>query len=284
MRIHLVAEAKWRQRVHDFQMVVQSRDRVLFEIIENFLRIGWSNLVPIQIRVTQMRDRRENVIGGFAFGRHGGVGDGWRVEIEREILRELSALPENFGNQLLIAIAEQDYVMFEMFRRWNIEAKINDEKRHGMAFLGEGFAIFLPARMFTQKLLIGVNHIGIRRDQIGVHCPPISGRDSRDAVAVRVNICDFGVELDVAANIFEQADEARYQCARPALGEPHAALTLQRMDEAINRGGREGVTANEERLERQELGGKTDQRGAASHNHPSPCRRPRKVRAGNRGR
>jgi len=42
-----------------------------------------------------------------------------------------------------------------------------------------------------------------------------------------VNISDFCIEFDVAANVFEQANEARNQRARPALGEPDTALTFK---------------------------------------------------------
>jgi len=113
--------------------------------------------------------------------------------------------------------------MLQMFRRRHVETEINDEERHGMTFLGQGFAVFLTARMFAQKLLISVNNISIGRDQIGIHRPAIRRRDACNAVAFCMDIRHFGIELHLATNIFEQADKPLYLgCMRGICGSlPH---------------------------------------------------------------
>jgi hypothetical protein len=60
-------------------------------------------------------------------------------------------------------------------------------------------------------------------------------------------------QLERAAQLGEQLDQAAHQRAGAALGEPHAPGALEVVDQRVDRRGLEGVAADQERVERQRL-------------------------------
>ena len=90
-----------------------------------------------------------------------------------------------------------------------------------------------------------MHHIGVGGDEVGVHRPAIFGRNACYAVAFGMDIGDFSVQAQLPANILEQTDKPLDKRASAALGKPHPAFTLKRVNKGVDGTGRKGVAAHE---------------------------------------
>src|SRR5690606_29771025 len=73
------------------------------------------------------------------------------------------------------------------------------------------------------------------------------------AISICGNPIDLGVEVDRSAKVFEEPRHSGDQRAGAALGEPDAALSLQSMDQGIDRGRVERVSTDQKRMEAEGL-------------------------------
>ena len=73
-----------------------------------------------------MRHGREHIIGAAAFGREAIIGHAGRMEVEREVIGQLTALAKYLGNEFLIAVAEQDDVVLHI-GMLGFQAEVNHE-------------------------------------------------------------------------------------------------------------------------------------------------------------
>ena len=125
-----------------------------------------------------------------------------------------------------------------------LEAEMDDEQRHGETLAGEPFGLVATTLLMPEQLLVGVDHIGVGGDRIGVEASTVTRDHGLRASARQLDPRDLGVQLQLAAQILEQPDHALHQRPGAAAGKPDAALTLQRVDQRIDGRGFEGVAAN----------------------------------------
>ena len=107
--------------------------------------------------------------------------------------------------------------------------------------------------MVAEQRLVGVHHVGVRRDGVEVGAPAVLGADAGDAAVGRLDALDAAADLDRAAEVLEQSDHALDQGAGAAAREPHAPLLLERVDQRIDAAGLERVAADEQRVEAKRL-------------------------------
>ena len=128
------------------------------------------------------------------------------------------------------------------------QAEMQHEERHGPALAVQRFRAALPAGGVAQKVAIVVHDVAVAGDHVrGQHAPVRQGHPGR-ARAVRVDPRDLGVQQHLPAKPLEQRDHARDQPVGAALGEPDPAAPLQRVDQRIDRAGREGIPAHQQRV------------------------------------
>ena len=88
---------------------------VVFQELHDGVAVGLGHGLPVDVRA-QVGHGREHVKGLAALGRHGRIGQGRHVQVEREIFGQSLAL-ENVGQQALVALAENDVVVGQPVRR-----------------------------------------------------------------------------------------------------------------------------------------------------------------------
>ena len=105
----------------------------------------------------------------------------------------------------------------------------------------------------AEQPLVGVDHIGVGGDRIGIEAPTVT-RDHRLRPPFgQLDARHLGVQLQLAAEVFEQLDHALHQRSGAAAWKPDAALPFQRMDQCVDRRGFKGVATDQQRMKRQRL-------------------------------
>jgi hypothetical protein len=122
------------------------------------------------------------------------------------------------------------------------------EKRFDISRLAVPAAPVVP----RQKIAVGVHHVAVGGDEIG-HVGVPARLDARHPVALDQQPLHRPRHFEPPAELLEEPHQCPDQRAGPAAREPHPALPLQRMDQRVDRGGRERVAADEERVEREDL-------------------------------
>ena len=169
------------------------------------------------------------------------------VQIEREIGRQLRPV-EDFADQLAVAGAEADGVVLDV-GAVRLQAEIDDEERHREFLALQAFRRRGAAFRAGQELVIGVHDVGIGGDEVGGKAPSVLQDNGRGAAVRELDLCRLRRQMHRAAEILKQPHHAGHERAGAAAREPDAPLPLQRMDQRIDRRRREGIAADEQRME-----------------------------------
>ena len=247
MGVELVAKIERGENPVRDQILAQPGNVVTLEVFEDAVAVLWPLHGPVDVGRAQVRYRRQHVMTGTAFRRQRRIGDARRVQVEREIVSQGLAL-EDLIDQFAVARPEAHRVVLQMFVT-ALEAEMNYEQRHGKALAGKPFGFVATTLFMPEQLLVGIHHIGIRRHRICDEAAPVPGDHGPCQPTGKLDARDLGVQFQLAAQVFEQPDHPLYQRSSATAWKPHATLPLQRVDQRIDGGGLERVTAHQQRVE-----------------------------------
>jgi len=145
------------------------------------------------------------------------------VQIHAEVVRQ-DLVPEDVPNQPLVALREDQGVVLEL-RVLLPGPEIEKEAGHRVGLLHDLRVGPVLPMLRVDQLPVGVTHIGVGRDEVGVEPLPIG--DGPDGAAVLDDdLLDFVLGADLAAELLEQTTVGLHQRIHPALAEPDPALAL----------------------------------------------------------
>ena len=130
-------------------------------------------------------------------------------------------------------------------------AEVPDEQAHRVARLLDAPVGPAAAVLRRQQVAVGPRRIGVGHHHVGGDL--LAGRQAHAAGALALHH-DLGHRLiaaHAAALPLDQAHQALHQAARAAHREVHAEAPLEEGDQAVDRGGGEGIAAHQQRLEGQ---------------------------------
>ena len=207
--------------------------------------------LPIDARLL-IGDRREHVEALVALRRHALVGAGGGVEVEREVVRQ-DPLVEDVVQQPFVAGAEDDGVMGDVFVGL-LGAEVGDEEAHGLAPPGDCVVGVFLAVLCGDHLGVDDGGICVADDEVGLEGLTALEPDAADGSAgVDLNLGHRGVEANLDAELGEQAGERADDGGGSAERVVDAPLPLQPVDEHVDGAGLEGVSADQQGLEGEDL-------------------------------
>ena len=99
-----------------------------------------------------------------------------------------------------------------------LETEMDDEQGHRETLAGEPFGLVATTLLMPEQLLVGVDHIRVGRHRIGVEAATVTGDHGLRASSLQLDPRDLGVQLQPAAQIFEQPDHPLHQRPGAAAG------------------------------------------------------------------
>jgi len=233
VRVELVAEIVRGEDAVSHQITAQTGNIVPLEVLENAVAVFRPLHRPIDICRAQVGHRRQHVMAGAVFRRQRGIGDAGRMQVEGEIIGQGLTL-ENLVDQLTVARPETHRVMLQVLMA-ALEAEMDNEQRHRETLAGEPFGLIATTLLMPEQLLVGVDHIGVGGDRIGIEAPTVT-RDHRLRPPFgQLDARHLGVQLQLAAQVLEKPDHPLYQRTGTAARKPDTALALQRMNQRVDR-------------------------------------------------
>ena len=173
------------------------------------------------------------------------------MQIEREIFRQDLFL-EDVGQQPFVALAEDDVVVGEIGVGVPFfSAKVDDKQRH--AVFGELFVacvgVAQAARFGGDHVQVGPGYVGVGDDVIGFVDGSIGQTDAGGGTAVYQYLLYLSIQVELAAQLFNQSGHCRHQRARAALRIMYAPFPFQVMDHGVDRRRIKRIAANQQRVE-----------------------------------
>src|SRR5690349_6105298 len=105
----------------------EPRQQPVFDNLQYAVAVPWSLDRPVDLRLAEMRHRRQRVESRMTGRRHAAVGSGRVMDVERRVLGEAAAAID-FAEQLGIAWPEQDRVVGHV-RPFAAGPEMDDEQR-----------------------------------------------------------------------------------------------------------------------------------------------------------
>ena len=224
---------------------LEAGEVVILHVLHDEVAEGLGLFQPIDT-AELIGDGDESVEAVVARGGHGGVGFGGAVEIDGKIFAE-DFLVEDIVEELFVAAAEKDGVVFDVFVN-AAGAEVNDEEAHGVFHAVELLISPLGAGAFRKHFAVGVGDVGVADDGVGgVHLADVGVDAGGDATAGE-DAADGGVEMDFAAEFFEELAERGDDGASAAHGVVDAPFAFQMVNQGIDGRRLEGVAADQERV------------------------------------
>jgi len=235
------------------EMLAEVGDEGFFEGGEDPIGVLLLDLIPVDFIAggAAMGNGGEN-IKTFVAGRgEGGVGAGGGVEVEREVLGQVTMV-ENIVEEALVPWAEPDGVVGE-FGIGAVGAEINQEEGHAVAHPAEAGIRPFAAMSGGDTLLVEVGDIGVGDHDLGAENFAGAEADAGGGTVFNEKFLDRRIEAELAAEILEQFDEGLDEGAGSAHGEVHPPFAFEIVDHGVNGGGLKGIPADEERMEGKHL-------------------------------
>lgn len=223
---------------------------VILEELHNGVAVGLGGLGPVGAGI-EVRYRGEHVERLAAVGRNARVGDGRHVQVEGEVLGE-GFLVEDVLQQAFVALAQNDVVVLQLgIEVAFLGAEVNHKQGHAVVHAVELAVGVLAAVFLFDEVTVGEGHIRVGNDGIGrVEAAVLEAKPLGDAV-FDDDFVHFGIEVDFAAEIFDQVGERLHDGAGAAHSVVHPPLPLEVMYHGVDRSGVERITANQKRVERE---------------------------------
>ena len=233
------------------EVILEARQMGAIEEGEDAVEVLLGLRLPIDARLL-IGDRREHVEALVALRRHALVGAGGSVEIEREVFCE-DPLVEDVVEQTLVSGPEDDGVVGDVLVGL-LGAEVGDEETHGLATAGDCPVRVLLAVLCGDHLGVDDGGICVADDEVGLEGLTVLKPDAADGSArVDLNLGHGGVESDLDAELGEQAGERADDGGGSAERVVDAPLPLQPVDEHVDGAGLEGVSADQQGLEGEDL-------------------------------
>ena len=199
----------------------------------------------------QVRHRREDVERVAPLGGETGIRPRWPMQVQAEVFRQVLP-PEDVIQQAPVPRPEEDRMVGDI-RILTLRPKVPYEQPHRVARP-------LDSRVRPPAAVGLGNHVSIQPRGIGVGHHDVgaqlfSARQSHTARRPRFH--DQGLDIRVEANLpslfLDQTDQSVDQYAGPSDREVDPPLPLEERDQRVDRRGGKRVSADQQRVKRQDL-------------------------------